>query len=359
MKKDFKVLVLVEDYPSNKSKYPMAYVHSRNVLYKKYFSNIKIHVLSFRADENYEWDGISVYQESFFSNHNIAKDYDVILSHAPNLKNHARFIISNRIDKVVFFIHGHEVLNVADYYPDPYPWVKKEKLFFRKIYDFFKLRFMGWFFSRGTNFKFIFVSQWMKNEALKNLNCNDCLNSTVIHNPINSIFIENKYNPELEKNYDFVTVRPLDGSKYCVDIVYKIARNNPGLRFRIVGKGDFFKHNEVLDNIFWEDKFYSPSELVGVLNSAKAALMPTRLDAQGVMMCEMAAFGIPLITSDLPICLEMLSEFKGVYFISNENYLKDFQEIINKESFATGGGSSNRFLEEHIITSEVNFFTNE
>ena len=40
--------------------------------------------------------------------------------------------------------------------------------------------------------------------------------------------------------------------------------------------------------------------------------MPTRLDAQGVMMCEMATFGIPVLTSDIDICQELSQVFKNM-----------------------------------------------
>ena len=49
--------------------------------------------------------------------------------------------------------------------------------------------------------------------------------------------------------------------------------------------------------------------------------MHTRTDAQGVMMCEMATFGMPLITSDISVCHEVFDGFNGVGFISNINYL--------------------------------------
>ena len=47
--------------------------------------------------------------------------------------------------------------------------------------------------------------------------------------------------------------------------------------------------------------------------------MPTRTDAQGLMMCEMAAFGIPLITSNIPVCHvpAILKYTRNVYYIGN------------------------------------------
>ena len=57
--------------------------------------------------------------------------------------------------------------------------------------------------------------------------------------------------------------------------------------------------------------------------------MPTRTDAQGLMMCEMASIGIPLITSDIPVCHESLGNFNNVAMINNENYNLNLEEILN------------------------------
>ena len=80
----------------------------------------------------------------------------------------------------------------------------------------------------------------------------------------------------------------------------------------------FYKTDEYFDiyekakNIEWLDKTCNHNEIIKLLNEAKCALMPTRTDAQGLMACEMATFGIPLITSDIPVCHEIFDEFKNV-----------------------------------------------
>lgn len=60
------------------------------------------------------------------------------------------------------------------------------------------------------------------------------------------------------------------------------------------------------------------NEIIELLQKSRFALMPTRTDAQGLMMCEMAAFGIPLITSNIPVCHEVFEDFSNAYFIDNE-----------------------------------------
>ena len=36
-------------------------------------------------------------------------------------------------------------------------------------------------------------------------------------------------------------------------------------------------------------------------------------------MCEMATLGMPVITSDIPVCHEVLDDFENVSFIKNDN----------------------------------------
>lgn len=326
------ILVVVEDYPSKDNAYPMAYVHTRNKIYLSKNSDIKITVLSFKCKKSYIWDGLQVYSEKEINKLGVGS-FDIFVSHAPNIKNHIRFFNKNKIKNITFFIHGHEVLNVSKYYPKPYSWDKDKNMFLRKIYDYFKLKIISNFFVRNEQFKFIFVSRWMEREALKNLGIKKLRNTFVIHNPINEEFGLKSFNSKNEKKYDFITIRPLDGPKYCLDIVYKLAKNYPEFRFKIIGKGNFFKYNPQLDNIDWDSNFYSPSDLIEKLDEARFALMPTRLDSQGVMMCELASYGMPIITSDIPICYEMLEGYNLSYFINNENPDLKFKDIISKENF--------------------------
>lgn len=46
--------------------------------------------------------------------------------------------------------------------------------------------------------------------------------------------------------------------------------------------------------------------------------MLTRRDTQGVMSCELATYGIPLITSDIPVCHEIFDDFEHVYYLNND-----------------------------------------
>lgn len=346
-----KILVLVQSYPSKERIYNMSFVHSRNKEYLKL--DIELDVLNFSTKSNYEYEGVSVYTEKSIKN---LSQYDAVVSHAPNLKNHIRFLMSHFSDikKIVFVFHGHEILYYNSYYPTEYQWeISKGNL--RNIYDFIKIQTLKIFF----NFKkvsSIYVSDWMKQEAYKCMKNNNSLSFKyeVINNSINTAFIQKKYNYIDHSDCgDFVTIRPLDHSKYAVDLVVNLANNNPQFTFDIYGKGRFFEYYDCPPNVRVFDKFIEQKNIPNLLNSYKAAIMPTRLDAQGVMMCEMASYGIPMIISDLPVCREMLSNFSNCLFVRNE--LFDETDIGNLdfiplEDFRVAEKFSPIFLAEKELT---------
>ena len=109
------------------------------------------------------------------------------------------------------------------------------------------------------------------------------------------------------KEYDFITIRSnLDDSKYAIDVVNNLANRHPQYKFLLVGKGHFFEHYAKADNIIRIERFITPDEMVALLNKSRYGLMPTKNDTQGIMACEMATFGIPLVTSDFSFSIIQL-----------------------------------------------------
>ena len=68
----------------------------------------------------------------------------------------------------------------------------------------------------------------------------------------------------------------------------------------------------------WIDRFLGQEEMLSYVNTSRRALMLTRRDTQGVMSCELATYGIPVITSDLPICHEMFDDIANVSYVDED-----------------------------------------
>lgn len=324
-----KCLVVVENYPNLKGGISLAYVRTRNIYYKK--NGVELDVLNFSTKESYVLDGINVYSLRDYIRVSQEKSWDILICHAPNIRHHYVFLkrYGNRFERILFFFHGHEVLKRTKVYSAPYPYVKQNYLNnkIKDLYDEFK--FCVWRAYIKHNYQklyCIFVSNWMRDEFLRWIKPNPIYlegRAFVTYNCVGELFEKEEYDGALSKTYDFITIRAnMDDSKYAVDIVNELAKRHPEYKFLLIGSGEFFNHYDKASNLEWRNRRLQHNEIVDALNTACCALMPTRTDAQGVMMCEMSAFGIPVITSDIPVCHEVFNNEPNVGFISN-NYTEE------------------------------------
>lgn len=314
-----KILVLCEQYASLAEVYKMAWAHSRNTEYAK--KGHQVHVLNFNAHTPYHYDGVEVLTKDAIGYD--LTDYDIVISHAPNIKNHFFFLLRVKLKKIIFFFHGHEVLYTEIDYPEAYKFKRKD-FFFRSvksIYDFIKIKLIKLLIHSLLKEKshLIFVSTWMRLQYEKNINIKLAKSSySVIANPVWHDFVDRNYiAPKHSDKIKVLTLRKLDNSKYAMDLVLEVAKNNLDVDFYVYGNGDFFKHFSKPDNVFHEAKLIHQSDLADFFNGFDIALLPTRYDSQGVLACEMATYGMPLITSDIDVAKEMLNNFENVIFMNN------------------------------------------
>lgn len=208
--------------------------------------------------------------------------------------------------------------------------------------------------------EFIFVSNWMYDMFIKFVKIEPEIiedRKHIIYNCVGLDFEKTNYDMNTTKRYDFITIRSnLDGSKYGIDIVTNIAKNNPKYKFCVIGRGAFYEYYEKPSNLEWLDKNLNHSEIIEYLNSAKYALLPTRTDAQGVMACEIATFGMPLITSDIDVCTEVFEGFKNVAFIDNEDKEIDIEPVINSLNKIEVQEKNETFFSKNTVSKEIRLF---
>lgn len=353
-----KILVVVEDYPDNNGKVALMYVHTRNKFYREY--GFDVSVLNFRANEKYVIDNIPVITLEDYEKQKM--EYDILICHAPNIRHHYLFLKKYGEDfpKFVFFFHGHEVLKINKTYSKPYPYVRnsKIKLWLQNCYDDFKLSVWRKYYPSVKNkSKFVFVSNWMLDEFLKwtKIPYDEIKNRCEItYNCIGKVFEETQYDPSAAKEYDFLTIRSfLNGSKYCVDLVNQLAFSNPNKKFLLVGKGEFFDHYEQAPNLLWMNRTMNHSEIIEYMQKSRCALMPTRTDAQGLMMCEMASTGMPLITSDIPVCHEVFDQFANVRLINNDLHNVNLSDLLKDLEFNLPYKNNDRYFKEKTCKAEI------
>ena len=349
------VFVLCQNYPSEKDKYSMAFVHPRIKEYLK--TGLDVKVISFACNCSYIYDEVQVYTLQKGKELLRKSEKVILIAHAPNIKNHLFFILKTwkYLDRLILFFHGHEVLSTKKYYPRPYDFNKAAKREYRflRLYYQIKLPVMRYYlkkFVASGKCDLVFVSDWMYEAAIRSLKLKHeffTAPSHIINNSISPYIKEAGYVLN-DFKADFITIRPLDQSKYAIDLVVNFAKCHPESTFHIYGGGNYFNYTDIPANVTLINRFLSPIEIPRVLNSYKYALMPTRLDAQGVMMCEMAVYGIPTIVSDIAVCHEMLDSYPNVLFIDNNRFdcrLNDIPEPLVSPDFS--------FSVENTIHKEI------
>lgn len=356
-----KFLILAANYPNNNGGRVLQYIHTRNIFYKQ--ANNEVVVLNFAAKDDYIIDGIKVITNKSYQKNYSEYNFDLLICHAANIRNHYIFLkkYNKNFNKIVFFFHGHEVLNLNKVYPKPYSFKKygKIKTLSREIYDNLKLYLWRKYFQKiAYKSHFIFVSNWIYTEFCKWVKLDSKYlkdRYSIIHNSIGQNFETITYDNKSYKKYDFITIRSdLDGSKYCVDVVNELAKANPKYSFCLIGKGKFFEYFEKAPNITWINETLSHKDIINYLNISKYALMPTRQDTQGLMACEMVSFGMPLITSNISVCHEILDDFKNVRFIENDFNI-DLDNVI--KSFDKSIFSKNeKYFQKNTCSKELEIF---
>jgi len=352
-----KCLVLVKDYPK-KNGHSMMYVHVRNKYYLK--KDIVPTVLNFSAKNDYEYDGIKVITLNTYKGNK--KQYDLLICHAPNLKNHYVFLkkYQQRFKTILFIFHGHEVLRISEEYPPQYKWKKsKVPMCIRDMYDTTKFALWGKYLKKlNDKSYYIFVSNWLYKRFKKNLKFSDSdlrNKVSIISNSVGKEFEKKEYDKTSKKEYDFITIRgsSLDQSKYGISIVYDLAKMNKDKKFLIIGRGNFFKHNVILPNITFIQETLKHTEMMKYIDKSKCALLPTREDTQGVMACEMIAYGIPLITSNIEVCREIFAKQRNVKMINNDLKNVDLGQAL-EELTRLDTIKDRTYFEERTVEKEIN-----
>ena len=359
-----KILVTDACYASSDKTFSVFFVRGRNVYYKQ--RGIDVTVLDFSAEEDTLIDDIPIISLESYKKDYANRKFDILICHAPNIRNHYLFLkkFGNKFKNIVFFFHGHEVLRVSKVYPKPYSYIKDSswyKKMLRDIYDIFKLNIWRNYFKKVVKKSyFVFVSNWMYEEFLRWVRIDEKLiepKTKITYNTVGEIFEKESYNYKTPKEFDFITIRGnLDGSKYCVDIIIDIARSFPQYKFCIIGKGNFFIFHSIPENVTWINMHLNHREVTSYLDRSTCALMPTRTDSQGLMACEMATYGIPLITSDISVCHEIFEEFNNVEYINNNNYLTRFKEKYSKLVENIPYNKQDKYFSENACEKEVQLF---
>ncbi|MFS3928318.1 glycosyltransferase family 4 protein [Priestia flexa] len=186
---------------------------------------------------------------------------------------------------------------------------KKRTDFMKSVYE-----------SKTLNIKFIFVSKWFK-EAVAEADTNAFVEDySIIHNVVDDKMFD--YVPkDANQRKKILSIRPFASHKYANDLSVKaiLALSKKDyfeeFEFNIYGHGVLFdttlepiKH---FSNVHIHNYFLPQTEIAKLHKEHGIFLCPTRLDSQGVSMCEAMSSGLIPITNGVTAIPEFVDDECG------------------------------------------------
>tara|TARA_B100001778_G_scaffold334764_1_gene347622 strand:+ start:41 stop:682 length:642 start_codon:yes stop_codon:yes gene_type:complete len=156
----------------------------------------------------------------------------------------------------------------------------------------------------------------MKKEMEKNLSVK-ISNFEIIPNGIETNLF--KFSNLFYNRYKLVSLRPLSSMKYAVDIAIETLRLLPQkYTLHIFGKGKYEKDFKVLINKYSLDDrvtiyntFINKHEMPDYFSKYGVSLSTSRMDAQGVSMCEAMSSGLLTVSNNNTAIPEFISDMES------------------------------------------------
>lgn len=357
-----KATIISGDYPSNDNFYGDTFVHSRALYYKKEFDVEVIGYLpNLSSAIQYEFETIQVFktfQLNEFCEKLKSSKPDVIICHFVQ-HQYLNFLLRLRLPLIVTF-HGFDVLSwkrrLMNYKsPGSLPYllsyVKENRIQRSGLSSFVKKA------NLRDDIQFVFVSNWLYRCAEHDLGiCFD--NAHIIPNGIDlNLFQYKEKNQQLRKK--ILLLRSFKARNYANDIAIEaisILSKRPffsELEFLIQGEGYLFgnltKTLTRFKNVTLNESFVSNRDIPNIFADYGIFLCPSRLDTQGVSMCEAMASGLVPLTTPIGGIPEYATDNHSALYANSSHEMADKIEFLfkNPDAFSRlSAGAAKAILEK-------------
>jgi len=308
-----RIAIVSSRYPSKSSPYEYAFVHTRAKEYQRRGEKVAVFVPA-KVPETYVLDGITVQR---LPTHDIIAaidTYDIVMTHLLHVSHIPekdggriyRFIVTQKKPAVIF-IHGIEVQRMTLAYKHKISLSHPRSLAVAAYHDFFQIPRIKHFFqsllTQHPAVRFVVPSQWMLAEAKRNTGLDLRAKTVVIPNGINTRLFT--FEPHWTARHKVLTIRPLFlKGKYAVDLALDTMRHLPlPTTLNIYGKGPdakairaLLRSDPFINKVHLIEKFVPHAEMPQLFQQHGLYYAVTRMDAQGVTMCEAMAAGLPVVS---------------------------------------------------------------
>jgi glycosyltransferase involved in cell wall biosynthesis len=308
-----RIAIVSSRYPTGDQPYNHMFVHARARQYARVGMNVNAFVPS-ATSSTYQIDGIPVYREPSREIARKLESYDLVAVHLLHLKPDRALSGEPVFDALksgaapsLLFLHGVEV--------QPLRFRRREDIALlnplsigRWLYhDFWRLprfaRIIEGLMTGPTRFGVVVPSRWFQSEAERGIGFSLGDVVSVIPNGIDTerfAYID----PKVGNNSRVLSIRPLyRGGKYAVDLALRTFQGwDCGLTLSLYGAGPDadWVQQQVRGlkprNVDLRIGFLRPDDIPAVHSEHAIYLGVTRLDAQGVSMCEAMASGLPVVS---------------------------------------------------------------
>ena len=333
-----RIVIISGQYPSANNIYTDVFVHTRAVAYKSRGHDVHVITYASKEQNEYCYEGIPVYNEP-----NASAVYNSIRRLKPDTVFihffHPQMLewIERTNIPITLWVHGHEAMN----------W-------YRRYWNFTAAEFIRYFpgnviatikrkrtwkelalLSKRTSGRihFVFVSEWIKRvaQADNGILLPFC---SVISNPINS---ERFAWTDKKENFaaNILSIKSFATRMYANDItvktILKLSKHSifSSLNFSLYGDGkhwDCLQPLKKLQNVHLNRTFIEQKEISSIHLQHGIWLGPTRMDTQGVSMCEAMSSGLVPVTSKVAAIPEFVRD--GIDGILTDNSPKQLAEAV-------------------------------
>jgi N-acetyl sugar amidotransferase len=345
-----KILIISVDYPGPNNHYGDVFVHTRAKQYKKVAEVLVVGFRrEFKPEHFYCYEGIEVYQTSDikkFEEKIRLFDPTIICAHLVH-RDYLEVLLKVNKPLAIFF-HGFEVLSwrrrLMNYdtigslrYLIPYAIdnIKQRRRLRRFVAEADKRKDIG----------FVFVSNWLRSavETDLGLAVPQC---EVIPNGIDtSLFAYEPKKPEFRKK--ILLLRSFKGINYANDLMIDAImalQDKPffsELEFCIQGEGYLFpiltRRISHLKNVALKNSFVDNQSIPEIHRNYGIFLCASRLDTQGVSMCEAMSSGLVPITTSVGGIPEYSTHETDCFHVSSAKEIAEKIEFLyrNPDVFLT------------------------
>ena len=310
-----RVAVVTCRYPSNSQPYAHMFVHARSRAYLAAGHSVKAFVPAMRPYQ-YVHDGVSV---TGLTVQDIQKELswaDAVMIHLvyhdPRRPMNGgviyRYVEAEGVP-CLFFLHGIEVQSIWSRRRDDIQPFRARSLARWVFQDYYRLPRMVETvnkLSRSGNVRFVAPSKWMLAEAQDQTGVDLRGVSAVVPNGIDTDFFDFRVTPAAQRS-KVLAIRPLfRAGKYGVDLALSTFERPLGnCRLSLVGEGPDAEEingwiaRKPAAKIDLHVGFQHRDGIRSLHRTHGVYFAPTRMDAQGVSMCEAMSSGMPVVTFDV------------------------------------------------------------